>query len=446
MVANDLFSPSGSTALLDQEHLFRLLVESIEDYAVYMLDTRGRVVTWNKGAELNKGYAREEVLGRPFSLFFVGEDVENGVPDRMLTQAEKTGRCVGEGWRLRKNGKLFWASFVLAAIRDSDGALIGFSKVTRDLSEKKEQNDAMQAMEVLLREERDRLRAATESSLDCLYICEAVRNSEGEIEDFLFTYLNSNVEKMAALPLNVLLGARMCEVLPINKSLGLFERYKHVVETGEPLAYEYAQEDQEFEKSWIRVQAVKLGNGLAITASDITERKQNEERILYLAHHDPLTGLLNRSLLTDRIDQGIQRAKRFGGQLGVFLMDLDGFKQLNDTLGHVLADKVLVGVAARLKATIRATDSALRFGGDEFVIVMPDFREEEAIQRCAAKILGVVADPLLIGEHSVDLSCSLGVAVFPRTGITVEQLLSHADAAMYTAKRRGKNQFEIYPG
>jgi diguanylate cyclase (GGDEF)-like protein len=77
---------------------------------------------------------------------------------------------------------------------------------------------------------------------------------------------------------------------------------------------------------------------------------------------------------------------------------------------------------------------------------MPDFREEEAIQRCAAKILGVVADPLLIGEHSVDLSCSLGVAVFPRTGITVEQLLSHADAAMYTAKRRGKNQFEIYPG
>ncbi len=259
------------------EERARLLVDSIEDYAIYLLDPTGRVLTWNRGAELNKGYASAEVIGQHYSLFFLPGDIESRVPDRELATAAVKGRCSGEGWRLRKSGERFWASFVLTAIRSPGGKLAGYAKVVRDISEQKRHQEALLRMEAVLRRERDRLRAVTESIMDAVYVCEAVRDQDGDIEDFVFTYLNGRVEKMLSLPRETLLGGKMCELLPINHALGLFEACKRVVLTGDPYMAEFPVSDENVISEWIRLRAVRMEDGVAMTASDITDLKRAQQ-------------------------------------------------------------------------------------------------------------------------------------------------------------------------
>jgi diguanylate cyclase (GGDEF)-like protein len=280
--------------------------------------------------------------------------------------------------------------------------------------------------------------------MDSLYICSAVRDGAGAIVDFVFAYLNSNVQKMVSLSCEQMLGKRMCELLPVNRSLGLFDLYCKVVESGEPLVHEFAVTDNDVISTWIRIQAVKVRDGIAITASDITARKRDEASILHLAHHDPLTGLINRSLLLERIEQAIENAKRYGSKFGLLLIDLDGFKQVNDTLGHAAGDAVLVMTAQRLHAAVRAIDSVIRMGGDEFLVVLRDIDEMRHLTLCASKILGVVQDPYPLNNQWVRITCSVGAAMYTGAALTCEDLIGHADAAMYTAKRRGKNQVEVY--
>jgi PAS domain S-box-containing protein len=272
--------PNGSSdvdaAALGKGDQFRLLVDSIEDYAIYMLDCGGRVRTWNRGAEHIKGYTLDEVLGQHYSLFFVPEEIAARMPERELATAATRGRFSGEGWRLRRNGERFWASVVLTAIRGENGKLLGFAKVVRDLSDRKRYEDALLRIEAVLRRERDRLHAAAESSMDALFICEAVRGNNGDIEDFIFTYLNSNVEKMVSIPRDILLNGKMCELLPVNRTLGLFEAYKNVVVTGEPFIAEVRVHAKDVTSEWVKLRAVRLEDGIAVTVSDITDRKRAE--------------------------------------------------------------------------------------------------------------------------------------------------------------------------
>jgi diguanylate cyclase (GGDEF)-like protein/PAS domain S-box-containing protein len=426
---------------------FQLMIEAICDYAVYMLDCTGHVVTWNRGAELSKGYTSAEILGKHFKILFTPEDSLAGEAEKELDIAREAGRFSAEGWRLHKNGSRFWASVVLTAIRDPQGELLGFVKVLRDLTDRKRQEDALLAMDAALREERDRLQeerdrflAAAESSLDSIYICKAVRNQDGEIEDFLFTYLNSNVETMVSIPRPRMLGCRMCEVLPVNRSSGLFDRYKQVVLTGEPLVLELPINDHDVKCAWIRVQAVKLHDGVAITASDVTGRKSDEARILHLAHHDALTGLPNRSIMDDRVGQAIKSARRRDCRMAVLLIDLDNFKQINDSLGHQAGDEVLCGVATRLRAALRESDTVIRIGGDEFVIVVPELIKKDDIHHLEKKISAHIGEPMLIGDQSLQVTCSIGSALYPDDAEDADALISHADTAMYAAKRGGSGR------
>ncbi len=266
----------GDLGIFQSEELFRTLVGSIEHYGIYMLDCGGRVMTWNAGARAQKGFEAREVVGQHYSLFFLPDDIEAAIPDRELNLARRSGRATGEGWRLRKNGERFWASFVLTAIRDPGGKLLGFAKVVRDLSERKRQEDSLRRTEALLRKERDRLRAVAESSLDAIYICDTLRDPAGGIEDFVFTYLNSNVEKMVRIPREALLGGRMCDLLPLTRTRGLFDKYKKVVETGEPFLGRLPTDPGDAGRRSIQVHAVRLDeDGLAITISDGSDRLED---------------------------------------------------------------------------------------------------------------------------------------------------------------------------
>jgi diguanylate cyclase (GGDEF)-like protein/PAS domain S-box-containing protein len=444
MTGTQMLFDHGSSKTQSHDERFRQLIDSIEVDGIYMLDSVGHVLTWNRGAELNKGYTRQEILGKHFKIFFVPEDVEAGLPDRELEAALRVGRFAGEGWRLRKNGERFWASVVLTTIRGSNGTVTGLAQVIRDLTGRKRQEDALRTVEANLREERDRLHAAVESSLDAFFICQALRGPSGEIEDFVFTYLNSNVEKLVSIPRNLMLGGMMCELMPQNRESGFFERYKQVVITGIPFVSEYQLQAGNANSTWVRVQAVKLRDGIAITASDISERKHNEQRITHLAQHDSLTGLPNRNLLEDRINQSIAFAKRENLKVGVLLIDLDAFKQINDTFGHAVGDEVLRTVAQRLKEVMRASDSIVRIGGDEFVAVVPWIHQIQELIGVVNKIIDTFRPPIVVGLHTIVITCSVGISVYPDSAVKSKDLLDRADVAMYASKHAGKNRYNFF--
>jgi diguanylate cyclase (GGDEF)-like protein len=292
-----------------------------------------------------------------------------------------------------------------------------------------------------LSEERDRFHAAAESGMDALYICTALRANDGTIEDFIFSYLNTNVARMEQVPLTELINRRMCVVLPRNMKLGLFDRYRQVVLTGKPFSDELCLHPEQDLGQWIRVQAVKVRDGVAITISDITARKRSEEQILHLAHHDPLTGVLNRSLLHDRLHQAIDFANRHQSRVGIFLIDLDGFKKINDTFGHAAGDGVLTIVANRMKNAIRATDSIVRMGGDEFVIVLTELKLSADAARFGEVLVDKLRDPMTIAGQQLNATISVGGAIYPDSADGTDNLLLQADLALYKAKAGGRNQF-----
>lgn len=286
--------------------------------------------------------------------------------------------------------------------------------------------------------------AASESSLEAFYTLQAVRGKTGQIVDFEFTYINSNGEKLVGLPREEIVGQHLCALIPVNRTGGFFDEYKQVVMTGEPVVQEFPMQLDDDIPRWIRHEVVRLEDGIAITAADITERKLSERASEHRAQHDALTGLPNRSLLNDRMQQAIDRAVRYRNKVGLFVVDMDHFKAINDTLGHAAGDKVLIAVAQRLRDAVRGTDSVLRIGGDEFIVVMPDVQEERDIRRVAAKITAAISNGGPSGLETVNMSCSIGIAIYPLQATASDDLFARADAAMYEAKRRGGGCFEVY--
>ena len=172
--------------------------------------------------------------------------------------------------------------------------------------------------------------------------------------------------------------------------------------------------------------------------------RASEERLRHLSEHDILTGLPNRLLLDDRLLTGVERAKRFGTSLGLLMVDLDGFKEVNDAFGHHVGDTVLCELANRMSAAVRTTDTVARMGGDEFIILLPDLHGAEEAEMIAAKIVAGAAIPIRVDEAPVSVTVSIGVAAYPHDGSDAESLLHCADEAMYAAKQEGKNQLQVY--
>jgi diguanylate cyclase (GGDEF)-like protein/PAS domain S-box-containing protein len=174
---------------------------------------------------------------------------------------------------------------------------------------------------------------------------------------------------------------------------------------------------------------------------DISERKQSEARIHHLAHHDALTGLPNRLLLEDRIEQGLLKSKRTGRHMGIIFIDLDRFKNINDTLGHAVGDSLLVQAAQRGLHVLRDTDTLCRQGGDEFVVVLPELEARQDVAHVCQKLLAAFCQPYLLAGHELTVSGSAGIALYPEDGESASELLRKADAAMYRAKEEGRNTF-----
>lgn len=171
---------------------------------------------------------------------------------------------------------------------------------------------------------------------------------------------------------------------------------------------------------------------------ELAELREKEAQALHLAYHDALTGLPNRRLLRDRFHQAVAQAERRQQPLALLMLDLDAFKWVNDTLGHVVGDKVLQAVGARLTAVIRDTDTACRYGGDEFVLMLPDIGSPLAASDFAAKVRARLNEPYVIGRSEIRMSTSIGTVVYPTDARTCGELIAQADMAMYRTKPCGQ--------
>ncbi|MGB9109776.1 MAG: EAL domain-containing protein, partial [Telluria sp.] len=180
------------------------------------------------------------------------------------------------------------------------------------------------------------------------------------------------------------------------------------------------------------------------TGSDITARKITEQRVHHVAQHDVLTGLPNRSLLQDRLSQAVAYANRSGHPVWVMLIDLDRFKYVNDSMGHKAGDVLLMTVAARLRSSLRDTDTVARLSGDEFVVILSQHEDQPLSGDIVQRVMDSVAQPVMLGPKEFFVTCSIGVAAYPSDGTPADSLIEHADIAMYRAKKLGRNNFQFY--
>ena len=207
------------------------------------------------------------------------------------------------------------------------------------------------------------------------------------------------------------------------------------------------RKDEDVYPSWQSITALK-GDGQKIThyigvSRDISQRKEAEEQIRRLAYFDVLTGLPNRSLLTDRLEQAITQAHRDHHQLGLLFLDLDRFKNINDSLGHQLGDRMLLEVAKRLKSLVREEDTVSRLGGDEFILLLLGV-DAEGAAHAADKITRSMAEPFMFDGNELTITPSIGIAMYPDDGLGMESLLQCADSAMYQAKQGGRNTYRFF--
>jgi diguanylate cyclase (GGDEF)-like protein/PAS domain S-box-containing protein len=232
------------------------------------------------------------------------------------------------------------------------------------------------------------------------------------------------------------------------------EFYRHLRETMEQTGRwsgEMWQRRKDGEEFLCSIEAVEVlepsgeRGHFVVVINDITERKRAEQELRYLANFDTLTGLPNRALLSERLARAIVRARRHDTMVAVLFLDLDRFKEINDSLGHTAGDRILKAVAARLQTTTKPTDTVSRLGGDEFTVVIEDITSEQDALEVARRILDAFVRPLVVDERSeINITPSIGISVYPAHGLAPTDLLKHADTAMYQAKAIGRNTFLVY--
>jgi len=292
--------------------------------------------------------------------------------------------------------------------------------------------------EVLRREER--FRSLVQNSMDVV----AVVDAEGRI-----TYISPSVEAV--------LGWRPDEVIgrPARTLVYESDREKAEEEGGSPVepgvvhVYEVRAARRLGGFRWVQVRVTNLLEdpavaGLVCNFSDISERREMTERLRYFAYNDPLTGLPNRVAFLERLEQAVARARRHETSLAVLFIDLDEFKEVNDSFGHAAGDTLLHAVAGRLRSCTRPEDTLARLGGDEFTVLIEDLDRPDQAEAAARRLLDRIASPFLLGGRPVELACSIGIAQGRHGDEEPDELLRRADVAMYRAKSGGRNQLATF--
>ncbi len=268
------------------------------------------------------------------------------------------------------------------------------------------------------------------------------------VQDGKFQYVNSLFQELTGYSELELLGQYSLNLVYTEDRETVRERAIESLKGVSSLPYEYRFVKKNGEIIWVleKVTSTEYKEKRATAGSfmDITERKQLEQKLADMATHDPLTGLPNRLLLSDRLTVGLAQAQRNDTRLAVMMLDLDRFKTVNDTFGHSVGDELLRAAGERLIGIVRKSDTVARMGGDEFVVLLLQIDKMEDAIRVAQKILEAFRKPFVLDAYQIRVTTSIGIAIYPEDGEDVETLFKNADTAMYWAKEQSRDNYELY--
>src|SRR6202140_3469760 len=426
--------------LESNEKKFREILETALDAFVGM-DSRGTIVDWNAQAVATFGWSREEALGQLFFTIIIPDrnraTYENG-PQYFLASGE--GVVLNkriEITALHRDGNEFPIELALSPIQWGETRL--FTAFVRDITARKDMEEALFV-------EKERAQVTLNSIGDAV----ACTDISGNI-----TFLNLVAEKMTGWSHKEAEGRPMADVLEIldatsrkantnpmelavdeNRAVHLPSNNVLVRQDG----FEIPIEDSVAPIHDREGQAT----GAVIVFRDVSAARAMTLQLAHSAEHDVLTGLPNRALLNDRVNQAIILASRHMKKVAVLFLDLDGFKHINDSLGHPTGDKLLQSITKRLRDCVRASDTVSRQGGDEFVVLLSEMEHSEDAAITARRLLQAVADTHFINQQELHVTTSVGVSVYPDDGLDAETLLKNADTAMYQAKENGRQNFQFF--
>ena len=295
-----------------------------------------------------------------------------------------------------------------------------------------------------IEEVRAAFRLATDAANEGFYMVRPVYGRDNTMVDFIFEDCNEHGAQLVGARKSEMVGARLTQVIPVSYREDILNVYRKAMEIGFYEDEIRTSPNSPIKATWLYRRLVRSGQALAVTLRDISEKKQHELMLADLANTDSLTGLPNRHWLLNFLPEALNNAKNRNGLLAVLFIDLDGFKDINDSLGHSAGDRLLQDVAIRFKSLLRPQDHVVRLGGDEFTILLTKVSSYEEIAQVATRISQSFHTPFQISTHHGLMHASIGIGVFPQDGYTAETLLQNADIAMYAAKEEGKGGFRFY--
>ena len=412
------------------EERLRLVAENIADGLVTMGENC-LIESFNPAAERIFGYRTDEMLGKNVNLLmpepycnqhndYIRNYLASGRSTIFGSARELPGR--------RKDGTVFPLELIVTEFHHGDRRL--FAGIVRDISARKVAEEQMR-----------KLSQASEQTADGIMITDR----EGVIE-----YVNPAFERITGYVRAEAVGRKPDLLKSGRHDEEFYRRLWGTILAGETFRKVFINRRKDgglyYEEQTITPLTDDAGRitHFISTGRDITERIAAEERLQYLAHHDALTELPNRILFLDRLHRALVRAQRYQRLVAVMFMDLDGFKEINDAHGHDVGDQLLRALSQRLNECMRQGDTVSRLGGDEFAVLLEDISQPDHAQPVAGKVLNAVALPVMLGGRELRLTISIGISLYPLDGQDAQILLKSADAAMYRAKERGKNNFQFY--
>jgi len=410
--------------------LLASIVDSAAD-AIYSASPDGAILSWNKGAERMYGYRAEEILGKPISVLAVGGDGET----RQFLDRIGAGETISqfETRVVNRDGRQIEVSLTMSPVRDARGKVVGSSTIARDITRRRQDREALQKSE-------EKYRWLVANLPDVVWVADEAGQP---------VFASTNCKALSGYtPEEVCQpGFWMNRIHPDDQPR-VTAAYRALFDHGQPIDTEYRFLRKDGQWVWLHSRAANVHerdgkryrDGLI---SDITERKRMEQKLVHHATHDLLTGLPNRAICEDQFRQALARARRQGRMAALLYLDLDRFKRINNTLGHLAGDALIRMAAERLTGCLRESETLSRSGGDRFMLILNDLGSPEDAMRVAERILETLSTPFLVKGNEVFLGASIGIALYPRDGADLAGLQRAADSALCAAKRQGKRRIQM---